>query len=262
LRPSRDAAADSPQHPWQQPACGDPQTLLALASEHRSVRTALAALRLAAAAGASARGGCRGRPAGRGVVEALLPAAQQLVLLMVHHGDADVRAAACRALQSVVRCLNPGAVCCATRPRTGKAVSMLTGSGHAEQALSLGCMTLQRALNPCKQCKIFCKRCPVCYHFNTVRCPESALAVADAQMDVLEELLGSPYPSVAAVLLQLLRELVAATVPPPRRALDMAADWLEVCPILHHLAEDVLLEHVRLLFNCHAAWAHTACRVT
>ena len=47
-------------------------------------------------------------------------------------------------------------------------------------------------------------------------------------MDVLEELLGSPYPSVATVLLQLLRELVAATMPPPRRALDMAADWLEV----------------------------------
>ena len=55
-------------------------------------------------------------------------------------------------------------------------------------------------------------------------------ARTDAQMDVLEELLGSPYPSVAAVLLQLLRELVAARMPPPRRALDMAANWLEVRP--------------------------------
>ena len=53
--------------------------------------------------------------------------------------------------------------------------------------------------------------------------------LTDAQMDVLEELLGSPYPSVATVLLQLLRELVAATMAPPRRALDMAAEWLQVC---------------------------------
>ncbi len=106
------------------PASADPQTLLALASEHRSVRTALAALRLVATAGASVCGGGRGCPAGRGVVVSLLPAAQQLVLLMVHHADADVRAAACRALQSVVRCLNPGTAPAGVNLQIWKVVSL------------------------------------------------------------------------------------------------------------------------------------------
>ena len=65
-------------------------------------------------------------------------------------------------------------------------------------------------------------------------------------MDVLEELLGSPYPSAAAVLLQLLRELVAATSPPPRRALDMAADWLEVRSTFWSLAGHMSPERGRL----------------
>ena len=57
----------------------------------------------------------------------------------------------------------------------------------------------------------------------------SLACAAGAQLEVLEELLGSPYPSVATVLLQLLRELVAAAPPPPpRMALDMAARWLQV----------------------------------
>ena len=59
-------------------------------------------------------------------------------------------------------------------------------------------------------------------------CTSPADGRAGAQIDALEELLGSPYPSVAAVLLQLLRELVAAAAPPPRRALDIAARWLPV----------------------------------
>jgi hypothetical protein len=87
------------------------QVWLQLASEHRSVRVALAALRLASTAGVQVRGSAR--PAGRAVVEdELLPAAQELVMLMVHHGDAGVRREACRALQSLVRCLTPGVICC------------------------------------------------------------------------------------------------------------------------------------------------------
>ena len=47
------------------------------------------------------------------------------------------------------------------------------------------------------------------------------------QLNLIEELLGCPYPSVAAILLQQLKQLIVDTWPPPRAAVTIAAGWLE-----------------------------------
>ena len=87
------------------------------------MHVALAALRLASVAAAQVRKSAR--RAGREFVEdEMLPAAQRLVMLMVHHGDAGVRREACRTLQNLVRCLNPG-VADALCPRSAPAILSL-----------------------------------------------------------------------------------------------------------------------------------------
>lgn len=43
---------------------------------------------------------------------------------------------------------------------------------------------------------------------------------------MIHELLGCPYPSVAAILLQQLKQLIADSWPPAPEALELAAEWL------------------------------------
>ena len=105
-----------------------PQKWLELASEHRSVRVALAALRLAVAAGAHMRKFVR--RAGVDAAEELRLLAPQLVVLMVHHADADVRGDACRALQSFVRCLTPSATRCPLPSATSHATPIALTTAH------------------------------------------------------------------------------------------------------------------------------------
>lgn len=47
------------------------------------------------------------------------------------------------------------------------------------------------------------------------------------QLAVIHELLGCPFPSVAAILLQQLKQLIAESWPPAPEPVELAAQWLQ-----------------------------------
>ena len=46
---------------------------------------------------------------------------------------------------------------------------------------------------------------------------------------MIHELLGCPFPSVAAILLQQLKQLIAESWPPPPEPVQLAVQWLQAC---------------------------------